>query len=221
MVGPVAEGLGPVAEGLGPVAPGPAGRRFPPVGSVARSKSPPCQPGVSPAGCSGSVAWGEAPQNQTIRPQRAPPHRQQRQVQRHQRPPESGGDRPNFVPPGNQSMTSYSSGCIHFLSCFVSCTAHGQNATHFSVGTGVPDREKRGCRTTPEGTSAHHGRSLGRSSAASNPIGRDQVGWDRKEGSGLFASRPRRGVAHVTADKGGSDRVALGQMQQSGTVHRH
>ena len=130
-VGPVAQQVAPVAREVSPAAPR---RRFASLGSVVGSKSPPDPPGVLPGGYSGSVAWEEAPRTQTIRPQRAPPHRRQRPEPRHRPPHGSGGARLNVVPPGNQSMTSYSSGCIHFLSCFVSCTAHGQNATHFSVG---------------------------------------------------------------------------------------
>jgi len=199
-VGPVAQQVAPVAREVSPAAPR---RRFASLGSVVGSKSPPDPPGVLPGGYSGSVAWEEAPRTQTIRPQRAPPHRRQRPEPWHRPPHGSGGARLNVVPPGNQSMTSYSSGCIHFLSCFVSCTAHGQSPTHFfgwrgglrtAKSEGV-ERRRRAHRLTADGL--WDGRLPGatRSSATRSE---EQA----KEQLPAGASRARRDVADVTGDVG-------------------
>ena len=125
----------------------------------------------------------------------------------------TGGVEPVILP-GTQPVSFYSCVCIAFPVVF--CFVHRPRAKPdplFRLARRPSDREKRGCRTTPEGTSAHHRRSLGRPSARSEPVGRDQIGQDRKEpslsleidevGCGRCHSRPRwfrcgRSWANVT-----------------------
>ncbi len=78
-------------------------------------------------------------------------------------------------------MTSYSSGCIAFLSCFVSCTAHGQNATHFSVGAEASGPRKARVSNYAGGHIGSPQTVSGTVICGEQPDRRDQVKEDRKE----------------------------------------